>query len=333
MRDTEQLRKRLRKTLTDCQEELEKLDGWRDKLTEKVQSGRRLLEATLTQIDALCQGPVKENVVDFVRNALDAEATDLKFGVEQMHTLLRGVDQHYANLSNLEQGLFADLEDKTRSQELDRQCLGLHPGTPAKLPSPPGSPQLTQSRTPAGLPSMDRSERARVLPEAWKRDTMTLLDESDHALLAGSKLRSITGRTSRELDNGIALHSEQVINALKLKIQQSTKLHTKLTNQLNDLKLGIAVLESERKKLKLQLEEKQGPISIVQERLRLRQQRPNREAVRDAAEEALEEQMLALQASSNELTGRLNNTSRVQPVLLQMNSSDCYSLNPCWSRI
>ena len=111
------------------------------------------------------------------------------------------------------------------------------------------------------------------------------------------------------------------LQALKSMIFQSTQLQSSLGRRLQKVTVSLEALEEEKGILLGHLHEKQQQLQVARGRLNLRKQRPQREAVRDPAEEALMGELDHLKNATQSLCRKLDSIEEEQRRLQQLRVS------------
>eukprot|EP01064_Diplonema_japonicum_P009288 TRINITY_DN16769_c0_g1_i1.p1 TRINITY_DN16769_c0_g1~~TRINITY_DN16769_c0_g1_i1.p1 ORF type:complete len:454 (+),score=78.12 TRINITY_DN16769_c0_g1_i1:46-1407(+) len=284
---TAKLKVKLEKQVSLTRKELEALLQARAKTKERLEEKRVPLKVSSARVATRQAKPSSEQINDTVERTLHRELSELQASVTQLSNL---VESSAALVSRLElslKSLESDLRDKTESLRLDKACLDVTPLA-------------------AEISTNTVVSKSGLNPEAWCRDTAQLLTDAAELQQRSMRLRKIINKVITSLGQTHNLAYSAVNDALRHKVKQTKTLHSQLLCNLEAVTHEMQELSKHREQIHATLVAKQGPLSVVAQRLGLRRKRPNREAIRDNVEEALEMELAKLKQTMDALHHKLD---------------------------
>ncbi|KAJ9438704.1 Tektin [Diplonema papillatum] len=240
----------------------------------------------------------KERFAEEIDQYLSKEAALLKRGVAQLLDLVQQSSAKQRALSETEALLESDLADKSRALDIDLQCLVTGPAV-AEQP-PVDKRELYRSVNQGVL-----SSKSPFLPSIWKHSTEQTLAA---ALSAEEEARTVAARIHEVVHEVRCGHSDNrssTFAAIKDKVRQATHLRQTILAKIAGLNGELSSLDDQRAHLKKSLAGKQAPLSVLQQRVAVRRQRPEREATSDEVEAALHGELAELMNSVNLLNDKV----------------------------
>eukprot|EP01062_Namystynia_karyoxenos_P060486 TRINITY_DN5209_c0_g1_i1.p1 TRINITY_DN5209_c0_g1~~TRINITY_DN5209_c0_g1_i1.p1 ORF type:complete len:484 (+),score=207.93 TRINITY_DN5209_c0_g1_i1:86-1453(+) len=314
---TKHLRNKLEKQLAATTTELTLQIQERARTKEKLEARRRPLRVAEARVRQRLERPSVEQINDAADRTLRRETLELRNSVEQLTTLVRTSGELIARLEHSKRLLQSDLHDKTHSLELDMQCLEVRQSEGAS--SAGIALMLTES---TGL----AQQRATNVPEKWKRSTEALIAEAAELEKQSVQLRKEIRKAVQAMGDSNNQAKLSTDDALRLKVKQTQALCGQLQQNLRAVNEELEELARNRAQLQLTLDQKQGPLNVIRQRLAIRRKRPEREAVRDGVEEALEHELNKLRVTMDSLNEKLRacdtETERLQRLKRQL-EQDC----------
>jgi len=312
--ETQNFKKKLDARISSLSHQYSNLKAARmsaNKLMEDRRGPLRLAEKRV-RIRARMPGPEKIN--DNVDRSLQKECEDLRNTCASLLTLIKEADSHLGKLDTHRQLMNADLEDKIQSLNVDQRCLEMQnmnavvSGTEVRV-------ENGVLEEPRGL--LDRSPK---LPNVWRLGTGQLLQESQELESQADKLRKLILNAIQNFEDSNFTSMTNVHTALKNKVQQSSQLQYNLSKRLQSINEELDQLQEERQQLMANISSKMGPLKVTRDRLAYRKQRPEREAIRDNVEEALEEELGTIKGYLANLQNQLDHVDAEQKRLTTIKS-------------
>ncbi|KAJ9451761.1 Tektin [Diplonema papillatum] len=302
---TAKLKAKLEKQASQTAAELSSVIQARARVKEKLDERAKPLKVALARKEQRQARPETEQINDKAERALQQETLELQSSVDHLQELARAAAELIVKLETSHANLQADLRDKTESLRLDRACL-----------------EVVPSMSTADTQMAPKS--ASQLPEKWKKCTMQLLYDAAGLEQQSMRLRKVLSKTVSSLTTSHLQAFGAVNEALKSKVKQTKVLQNQLQKNLDAVNTELVELQYHREHIAGTLDAKRGPLSVVRQRLELRQQRPNREAVRDSVEEALETEYTKLKKAMATLQAKLEKIDvergRLHQLKLQLES-------------
>eukprot|EP01065_Artemidia_motanka_P052649 TRINITY_DN9566_c0_g1_i2.p1 TRINITY_DN9566_c0_g1~~TRINITY_DN9566_c0_g1_i2.p1 ORF type:complete len:505 (+),score=34.46 TRINITY_DN9566_c0_g1_i2:71-1516(+) len=308
------LKRRLECLLAETSEEISLLTQHRQHAMELVQHQKAPLAKAQHRLRARgTRRPERENIHDKVQDALMDEAGDVqrtidhvKHGVAEMTITLEQMLLAKATLKR-------DLEDKTESLDLDKQCLSLAADNVSETGKvdPIGFVRRTlaaavaaaddMAADPASAGTRQLTRESKTHPAEWRASTEDALNAARTLVLDSRKLRKRVSLFCKQSLHSSSQKAERTTQALEHKIKHATRLTTGLQARLDDVDQELSEVVQQRSAISAALNEKYAPLRTCAKRLNLRRQRPCREAVRDEAEVHLHTQLDSLVRCCREL--------------------------------
>eukprot|EP01012_Entosiphon_sulcatum_P065220 TRINITY_DN94110_c0_g1_i1.p1 TRINITY_DN94110_c0_g1~~TRINITY_DN94110_c0_g1_i1.p1 ORF type:complete len:486 (+),score=101.20 TRINITY_DN94110_c0_g1_i1:51-1508(+) len=281
--DTVSLRRSLEEYVVVLTAEIRKLEALRLRAQAKLNERLGPLSVAEERIAVRSQKPIKELQQaqrDTVERALEAEAAELRYSSEQLRSIITTADSHIEKMTLSIEALKADIADKEASIKLDQACLRLGPGA-GDIVSFESGPKV-------------ELRKSNILPEIWKKGSLQELEQARELQHTSEAMRKTLGKILRHMDLYTTAASQAVTDALKSQVKKTSHLQLQLQQQLGEVEEELHRLEVEYATSHKQLQEAIAPLELVQQRILLRNHRPERESVRDSVEEALEAQQARL---------------------------------------
>eukprot|EP01006_Ploeotia_vitrea_P031691 TRINITY_DN63997_c0_g2_i1.p1 TRINITY_DN63997_c0_g2~~TRINITY_DN63997_c0_g2_i1.p1 ORF type:complete len:468 (-),score=49.98 TRINITY_DN63997_c0_g2_i1:1231-2634(-) len=286
--DTTALKTKLEKRVQALAAEYESLQRLRMVAAQQLAAREGPLQIAERRVRIRSQRPQREQIYDSVERALQTEYRDLRNAVDQLTSCIEAADAHLQKMEHMEKQLQMDIDDKNMAIQLDQDCLDLvvNPDKPLQLGG--GIPKLEAT---------DAPRRSQGVPELWKKETDQLLDEALKLEQMGIRMKKNLKSLITQIREANTQSNNLSNGALKKKLAQGTKLHASLSHHLQEITEEIDQLEATKSALNAAMKQREKPLGTVQRRLAIRQQRPQREAVRDTVEEALENELAAINST------------------------------------
>lgn len=270
------------------------------KLDRMLAEKRAALELAVQRYQLRGTRPSREHTSDDVQNLLCKQQSQLQKSIKTVEGCIRENEQTFKRLSGLRMALEADMQDKGQGLDLDAKALSLDGYTNVE-----GSHMVGTARVP-------------FRPTNWGRKTSQLITDCKSSIADSERLRRRVAKVDTDLAAAEADLMREVQKALKVKMCNTMDAATALDNRL---KHGYKEIESANKtkeKLAMALDQKDVPLTLVQQRYAARHSaRPTREAVHDQVESALTSEFVQLNSMVKELNKK---HKKVSNTIKQLNT-------------
>lgn len=287
--DTQGVAQVLESVVGNLQEELRLLVAEKEDVENDLAHLTDALRAP-NQCDKLRQQrPKKEMVRDGLEYALRKYERALSESSELLHQLLTAYETEYTRIVNVRRRVIVDIEGKGEAIRIDMACMDT---------------SASSSNKPRPLDEIEHWKSTKM-KYSWEQSTNQLLQEVRNCLQNAAKLRAKAATLRAEKQQAEVECLTLACQALESKANATRELKSSAEFELAKIQEELDLTSQEHFKLQQAIGEKSVPLRVAEERLRTRNLRPQREKIRDRAEEALECEVQMLTQAVEELTRAL----------------------------
>lgn len=256
--------------------------------------------------------PLHELVRDCLQEALEHERQTLIEARQELSDQIQGTKEMLASLEAMKQECAEDVKHKRHAMRIDRCCL--NPDKPQGKESDrvflPPLPEVTNYHLPPSPKDSDpgtghvheggRQGNTRILISRAMRleeSAMRLCNENDAAML----------HTKRECSRANAA----TCVSMDRRLQEIEKFKRQLEAQLSETDQTIADGEASLAKTKKKLDSHEHPLRCLNKQFSLRDQRTEREHIRDAVTDNMESHLDVVKKSVKVLTSKWQSTKNM----------------------
>eukprot|EP01064_Diplonema_japonicum_P004503 TRINITY_DN12960_c0_g1_i1.p1 TRINITY_DN12960_c0_g1~~TRINITY_DN12960_c0_g1_i1.p1 ORF type:complete len:505 (+),score=81.12 TRINITY_DN12960_c0_g1_i1:42-1517(+) len=270
-----------------------------EKSEEAVISLQKPLKGTASRQHLRGTRNEREGYFEVIDQHLIDEVQLLKTGVDNLQNLLSRGKTTLEELFCVTQILEADLEDKNKAYELDLKCLTTNPTQTATLP-------IEKKELNKAVNGGAMSTKSVFLPSIWKHSTEASLGKAVQVDAAAKQLTKLILTTISDINRNHEENRHKTFTAFRSKVKQATVLRQQISGRISVLTNELENLTVQRDQLRKSLEDKQAPLSVLQQRVAVRKLRPAREAVHDEVEQAMQSELQELLKSVNVLNDKVD---------------------------
>lgn len=307
-------------TLTDeLKDQIRKVDGMLRKLNE---SSKQLQSEHAKKWGPLCvvsrrleireRRPAEERSNDQFQIDLDLEKEALVDARQQLLDSIESTKERIRPLEGMKQELQEDVIEKRRSYHIDHLCLldaghrgVLSVGDVVEAPKLAEALNISPPSPRGAVPGTGNSN-----DEVWKMRTKALISRADRMVQECEQHVKSNSDTAATVDKMCKRAEARTVSSMNKSVADLTSQKKSLESELLEVEKMLSAAGTSFEKTSRRMKQHEAPMQTLRRQFLLRQQRTERENIRDPAHDGLENHLNAMKSTvqtlSSEADGTLN---------------------------